>query len=378
MYRKLSIILTVSLAILWMNQNLEMKTTSVFSDQTMDPDSLRIWYEQSPANWPDFFVDDGVEAKPLAPLQNIEYPQSNPFSQLKQELGRQLFFDPILSGEGDIACVSCHNPETGWSDSLQVSLGHESRKGRRNSMTILNAAYHDTYFWDGRAASLEEQALMPIQDSMEMNGDMEIILTRLNSSADYRKAFRDIMGVDSISQNEVAKVLATFERSVISGQSRFDQFWSGEYDQLNDQELLGLHLFRTKAKCMNCHHGPLFSDQQFHNDGFTFFGRPGEDLGRYVITKDTLQLGAFKTPSLREVARTAPYMHTGTMPDLNEVMDMYNRGMPQPIPRNVLKNHEGPIPESSPLLSPLGLTEEEKQAVIAFLGALTSEEADLP
>jgi len=129
---------------------------------------------------------------------------------------------------------------------------------------------------------------------------------------------------------------------------------------------------------MNCHHGPLFSDQQFHNDGFTFFGRPGEDLGRYVITKDTLQLGAFKTPSLREVARTAPYMHTGTMPDLNEVMDMYNRGMPQPIPRNVLKNHEGPIPESSPLLSPLGLTEEEKQAVIAFLGALTSEEAELP
>lgn len=357
---------------------MELEPISAVQNQTVQEDSLRIWYERSPSDWPDRVVDDGVDVMPLGPLQDVEYPDSNPYSRLKKELGRQLFFDPILSADGDIACVSCHNPETGWSDTVRVSLGHESREGRRNSMTILNVAYHDTYFWDGRAASLEEQALMPIQDSMEMNGDMTIILGRLNSSPAYRKAFRDIMGVDSISGQHVAKALATFERSVVSGESRFDQFWAGEYNQLNDQELLGLHLFRTKAKCMNCHHGPLFSDQKFHNDGFTFFGRPDEDLGRYDITKDTTQLGAFKTPGLREVARTAPYMHTGTMPDLNEVMDMYNQGMPQPIPRSVLKNHQGAIPESSHLLSPLGLTEEEKQAVIAFLGALSSEEAELP
>lgn len=378
MYRKLSILLAAGLAIFWMSQAMEVEPTPAFQNQTFQKDSLRVWYERSPSDWPDRVVDDGVDALPLGPLQDVEYPDSNPYSRLKKELGRQLFFDPILSDDGDIACASCHNPETGWSDTVRVSLGHESREGRRNSMTILNVAYHDTYFWDGRAASLEEQALMPIQDSMEMNGDMTIILGRLNSSPAYRKAFRDIMGVDSISGQHVAKALATFERSVVSGESRFDQFWSGEYDQLNDQELLGLHLFRTKAKCMNCHHGPLFSDQQFHNDGFTFFGRPDEDLGRYDITKDTTQLGAFKTPGLRDVARTAPYMHTGTMPDLNEVMDMYNQGMPQPIPRSVLKNHQGAIPKSSHLLAPLGLTEEEKQAVIAFLGALSSEEAKLP
>jgi len=373
MVKGLLIVFALVSALIWVSESLPSKERKISLDMISEVDSLRIWYERTPSQWPSFQVDSGVKAEPLGPPPPVKYPSHNPYSKQKEELGKQLFFDPILSNAGDIACASCHNPETGWTDTLQVSKGHQGRLGRRNSMTILNAAYHKNFFWDGRVATLEDQALMPIQDSMEMNGDMVGILKRLNASSDYRKAFREIMGVKHITEKAVGQAIATFERSLTSSSSRFDQFWAGAYEQFNDQELLGLHLFRTKAKCMNCHHGPLFTDFAFHNDGFTFFGRRGEDLGRFNVTEDTAHLGAFKTPGLREVARTAPYMHTGTMPDLNEVLDMYNRGMPQPIPRSVLKNHEGPLPKSSHLLSPLLLTEDEKQAVIAFLGTLSSE-----
>ncbi len=332
--------------------------------------ALKKLYAGKPASWPAPQLDSGIIHQELAPLPEVKYPADNPYSAEKAKLGKMLFFDPRLSKSGTIACASCHDPELGWADGKSKSFGHERRQGGRNAMTILNVAFYHELFWDGRATSLEEQVSFPLQDSSEMSISMNLMVDRINSVHDYKPWFEKAFGTSEINATRIQAAIATFERSIVSRKSKFDRFVAGDTSALDEQELLGLHLFRTKARCMNCHNGALFSDNNFHNLGQSHLGRPIEDLGRYHITGEVEDVGKFRTPSLRDVAFTAPYMHHGLVIDLNEMIDLYNAGMPQLIPR---KENDNPLfPEKSPHLKPLELTSKEKDALIAFLNALST------
>ena len=344
--------------------------TAFRSSQEGPAENLRDLYAGTPETWPAPHLDEGVPHRELGPLPEVNYPEDNPYTKEAEDLGKMLFFDPRLSVSRQIACASCHDPELGWADGRQFAFGHNRRQGKRNTMSILNTAYFDELFWDGRTASLEEQSLFPLQDHVEMNMDLEVAIARLNSIPEYITLFEEVYQVDSIELEHLQKALATFERGIVSRKSRFDYFVEGDQEALNDQELLGLHLFRTKARCMNCHNGPLFSDNQYHNNGQSMFGRPGEDLGRYLVTEETADVGKFRTPSLRDVTYTGPWLHNGGIFELSEMIDMYERGMPQIIPRK-MEGH--PLyPQKSPLLKPLNLNSEEKQALLAFLEAIST------
>jgi cytochrome c peroxidase len=287
------------------------------------------------------------------------------------ELGKQLFFDPQLSASNQISCASCHDPDLAWGDGRRRSFGHGRARGLRNAPSLLNAGHWTTLFWDGRATTLEEQVLAPLTDAREMMEDLDRMEEELRADEEYRQSFEQAFGRERITAKRVAVALSAYERTLRSRTSRFDQFVDGRYDALSDREIEGLHLFRTKARCMNCHNGPLLSDQQFHNNGSHLLGRPEEDLGRYYVTGDWADAGKFRTPMLRDIAYTGPYFHHGNIVELREVLQMYNVGMPQAIPRNVRKRAER-LPEHDPLLQPLGLTETEIDNLLAFLEAVST------
>lgn len=335
-----------------------------------DVDAIVAVYKGPQEAWPAPHLSEGVPHRPLAPLPDVPYPAANPYDAEKEELGKRLFFDPRLSSSGAIACASCHDPDLGWSDGRQRSFGHARRKGTRNSMSILNAGYHDHLFWDGRAESLEEQALTAIQGPSEMNMPSDSIPDGIEGVEAYRERFADSFGDSTITARRIAEAIATFERGITSRTSDVDRFLRGDRDALTDRQIHGLHVFRTEARCMNCHSGALLSDGKFHNLGQSHLGRPSQDLGRFRVTGDTADVGAFRTPSLRDVAYTAPYLHHGLVFRLREVIDMYDRGMPQIIPR---KEHDNPLmPQKSPLVKPLNLTEREIEALLDFLQALST------
>ncbi|UZR97118.1 cytochrome-c peroxidase [Chondrinema litorale] len=335
------------------------------------PENLRELYNSSPEKWPKPNIDNGVLFSELGPLPKMGYPKDNLYSREKNQLGKMLFFDPRLSKSGSIACASCHDPELGWADGRPQSFGHARRKGNRNSMSIINTGYYSSLFWDGRASNLEEQLLFPIQDHSEMNMSIDSLINNLNKITGYKSKFREVFGENTIKIEYIQKALATFERSIVSRKSAFDAFLEGKSSALTDQQILGLHLFRTKARCINCHNGPFFTNQQFHNNGQSHLGRPSEDLGLYLISGDTADVGKFRTPSLRDVTFTGPWLHNGLLYQLEEVIGMYNIGMPQVIPKS---HQESPLyPEKSPLLKPLSLNKEEKEALIAFLESISSK-----
>jgi cytochrome c peroxidase len=286
------------------------------------------------------------------------------------ELGRQLFFDPRLSGSGQIACASCHDSQLGWGDGRDQALGHDRQRGPRNAMTLLNVGHFERLFWDGRADGLEGQALKPITNPVEMHNTLDAMLKTLNDIPAYRQEVEAIFGSENIEKHHVAQALAAFQRTIVSRTSRVDEFLKGDREALSGQELRGLHLFRTKARCMNCHDGPLLSDRQFHNTGLHYYGRKYEDLGRYEVTGDPEDAGRFRTPSLRDIAVTGPWMHNGLFPTLEGIINMYDAGgvHPEPDPDEV----DDPLfPETSRLLQPLELTSAEKEALEAFLRALS-------
>ena len=327
-------------------------------------------YKGPRERWPDPHLFEGIEHRPLGPLPEVSYPEGNPYSDAKEELGEVLFFDPRISASGTLACASCHDPDLGWSDGRQRSFGHERRRGKRNSMSILNTAYYDHLFWDGRASSLEEQALTAIAGSAEMNMKLEKVTSRIDTVAEYRRRFEESFGDSEVTARRIAQAIATFERGITSRTSDFDRFLNGDVDAMTDRQIYGLHLFRTKAQCMNCHNGPLLSDDRFHNLGQSHLGRPSQDLGRFLLTGDTADVGKFRTPSLRDVTYTAPYLHHGLIFRLREVLDMYNRGMPQVIPK---KEKDNPLmPEKSRFLEPLHLSDEEVEALHDFLRAVST------
>lgn len=330
--------------------------------------TLRSMYEKSPAEWPAANWDPQVapdQRHELGPVPEAVSPESNPSSKEKIDLGRQLFFDPRLSSSKNVACVSCHHPDTGWADGKTVSQGHELTPLERNTPTILGATFQKQLMWDGRSDSLENQALLPIANEKEMHGVFADVEKTLNDIPEYRASFKQIFGEDKITLKLVGKAIATFERTIVPGRSRFDAFLSGKYNALSNEQILGLHLFRTKARCINCHNGPTFSDGQFHNEGLTYYGRKFQDLGLYNITKKPEDVGKFRTPTLRNVTRTAPYMHNGLF-EIEGVINIYNAGMP-----NEKVDKADPLaPKKSPLLKPLQLTATEKAALLAFMSAL--------
>ncbi len=348
----------------------QMKSKQTDKTDSVMEKSLRELYSQAVSLWPTPTVDDTVGFRDLGVLPKVKYPEENPYSAKKKMLGRQLFFDPRLSASGQIACASCHDSELGWADGKSNAFGHNRQRGKRNTMSILNTAYVHQLFWDGRAPSLEHQSTVPISATDEMNMDLTNAVKRLNQIEGYKTQFREVFGNEEITIDNIQKAIATFERSIVSRKSRFDRFVQGKYEILSDEEITGLHLFRTKARCINCHNSPLFSDNKFHNIGQGLVGRPGEDLGLFNVTGDTADVGKFRTPSLRDVMYTGPWMHHGSFAEIHEILGMYNEGMPQVVPKNVVGNPL--LTEKSPLLKKLGLTDEDRKAITAFLGAIST------
>ncbi|WP_124979793.1 cytochrome-c peroxidase [Nonlabens xiamenensis] len=342
---------------------------------------IQVWreaYSQPDVSlWPKPTLDsliDPSKFQDLGILPEVVHPADNPYSFEKKQLGKSLFFDARLSKTGQIACASCHNPELAWTDNLTRSFGHNRQMGKRNAMTILNSAYAHELFWDGRAKSLEDQARFPIPDKVEMNSNLDVAVENIAAIKGYAPMFSEAYGDSTVTLDRILKAIAVYERTIVSTPSKFDKFISGDADAFTDQEVLGLHLFRTKARCINCHNTPYLSDNQYHNDGQTLFGTKDEDFGRYYVTGDPADLGRFRTPTLREVARTGPWMHHGHFPSLLDVVEFYNLGNPAPIQKKYLnQGRDSLIPVTSPLLQRLDLNKEEVQALIAFLKTLSTK-----
>lgn len=304
----------------------------------------------------------------IGPLSKPPFPADNPYSLEKEELGKQLFFDPRLSQSGQISCANCHDPELAFADGRRVAYGHDRQLGVRNSPSLINIAYAKEFFWDGRAETLEDQVKSPIENPVEMNLHTKLAVKRIAKIKGYKALFKKAFGDEKVTDEKISRAIATFERTLISPKSRFDKFVAGKKDELTDSEINGMHLFRTKANCINCHNTPYFSDQQFHNIGLTYFGREYQDLGKYGITKKAEDVGKFKTPTLREISQTAPYMHNGLFPHIRGVLNMYNAGMPT----EKLKVSNVPSPKKSEMLEPLKLTESELTDLENFLRTLHS------
>lgn len=301
---------------------------------------------------------------PLSPLplglnSLMPVPPENPISKNKIDLGRMLFFDKNLSRDRSISCADCHLPQKAFTDGRSVSIGVGGAVGRRNAPTLLNCAYGKTLFWDGRTASLEEQALLPLTSPAEMDNTLDAVIQYLKANEAYRRLFQRSFGTTNVLPANLARALASYQRSLVAANAPFDR-----YRLLDDASALspaaqrGLLLFRGKARCAQCHEGSLFSDQKFHNTGVNW-GKPPLDLGRFEQTGRDEDRGAFKTPTLRNLSFTAPYMHDGSLRTLEEVVDFYDRG-------------GQPNPHLDPALRPLSLASDEKSALIEFLRSLDS------
>jgi cytochrome c peroxidase len=290
------------------------------------------------------------------PLGLGERPEckDNALTDARVQLGRKLFFDPILSADNTVACASCHRPEHGFANGNPVGIG--GQKIARRAPTLLNRAFGKVFFWDGRAATLEEQALLPIADPAEMGSNVADTVKKLSSHAEYKKQFEAAFD-DGVSAGNLAKALAGFERVLLRGDSPIDKFrTNGDHKALTPEERHGLWLYESKAQCWRCHSGRNFTDEEFHNTGVSW-GQGRIDLGRFAITKDDADRGKFKTPTLRGVALSAPYMHDGSFKTLEDVVEYYSRG-----------GNDNPHRDSK--LQPLSLTKEEMASLVAFLKAL--------
>jgi cytochrome c peroxidase len=328
---------------------------------------LRTVYRREPSAWPAPHVDPGVEWREIGPVPEVVHPVSNPFNSAKAELGRLLFFDARLSAAGKMACVSCHEPNLGWADGRAVSQPH-GRSPDRNTPTIRNIAFQTHLFWDGRAGSLEQQVEDALTNPEEMAADRDDVVHLLVASPGYRKLFDEAFPGRPIEFATVVEAVACFERTIVSGRSRFDRFMLGDAAVLSDAEILGLDLFRREARCMHCHHGPTFSDGRFHDLGLSFYGRSKEDLGRHAVTGEVSDKGRFRTPTLRDVTNTTPLMHTG-MFELAGVLNMYNAGMVT-LKRQPYQRDDPLFPVKSPHLEPLGLNRQDLADLAAFLATL--------
>ena len=334
---------------------------------------------------------DRAAGQPLGPLPPLPAPKAEQI-----ELGRFLFFDPRLSGDGGIACASCHDPATGWGDGKALSTGYPGSEYFRNAQTLLNAAHYKRNYWDGRMAGSDLPTLVRdhLTEAHFMQVDGRLVSERMKQVPEYVDLFQKGFGAEPNFGRTITAV-AAFVRTLVSRNAPIDRYLRGDQAALSAEARQGLELFQGKAGCAQCHGGPLLSDQRYHALGvpenldifanpfrhisfrrfFRTLGAPGveryrDDPGLYGVTKDRADWGKFRTPSLREVSRTAPYMHNGSLPTLEDVVAFYDRG-------------GGPHPNKSPLLRPLGLSGAEQRALVEFLQSLAGdpiviEPPDLP
>lgn len=334
-------------------------------------DSLRKVYTKPSKYWPKPNVDKEVAFEELSALQAIPIDLADDSIKRVVELGKLLFFDNRLSGSNQISCATCHSPELHWADGKEVSLGHEQLPNIRNAPSLENVWIYNSFFWDGRAKTLVEQAEGPIAAHNEMNQDLKVLAKKLSKIKGYQPYFKAAFGSLKITNQRILESLATFQQTIVSGETKFDRFLKGNQNALNNQELLGLHLFRTKARCMNCHNGAYFTDKQFHNIGLTEYGTKNEDLGLYNVTKKPEDVGKFKTPGLRNVMQTGPWFHQGSVKNMDSLMVLYNMGMPEHVIKPGQEN-DLLLPKNDKLVRGIMLNISERKALIAFLDALSS------
>ncbi|MFK7888092.1 MAG: cytochrome-c peroxidase [Gammaproteobacteria bacterium] len=288
-------------------------------------------------------------------------PKDNAVTAERVELGKMLFFDPRLSGDDTISCASCHNPNFGWSDAMPTGRGFNGQVLHRASPTVINTAYNAIQMWDGRARTLEQQATGPMLAASEMNMDLGDLVAWLKANPGYTKAFDAAYPGEAISVATLSKAIASFERTVISRDSPFDRWVSGDAAAITAQQIRGFNIFvdSEKGNCAVCHSAPNFTDDGFHNVGLASYLDENPDMGRFEHLPLGVMKGAFKTPTLRDITRTAPYFHDGSAATLADVVEHYARG--------------GDIEEDlSPNMKPLNLSKHEKADLVAFLEALTS------
>lgn len=349
---------------------------SVRNHTKPDITRLRQAYATHPYHWPAPFVDDIGSYQELGTMSHPVFPNHNPYDEKKVALGKKLFFDPFLSQAQDVACASCHEPKKGWGDGREVSIGHDRQRGKRNAPTIVNSAFLPQLFWDGRAATLEQQALMPIQDPLEMAESLPNLVKRLNAHPNYPTLFDEVFGQGAITQEQLGMALATFQRTIISKPSQFDRFVKeaelGKTDALSDQALWGLDIYRRNGRCANCHMGSEFTNHKFENVGLTYYKAFYEDLGKYNVSGNSHDVGLFKTPSLRDVMNHGPWFHNGLVDTIDGVISMYSEGMASNAPFGWSK-YDPNYPKLSEKIRPLNLTYQEAEALKAFLVAITAE-----
>jgi cytochrome c peroxidase len=284
-------------------------------------------------------------------VDDIEYPDDEEPSERELNLGKTLFFDTRLSRHQNQSCATCHNPELGFSDGLAKGIGSGGAILGRNAPHLYNLAWSVTFFWDGRAGSLEEQALGPLVSELEMQMTPKDVVKRLEEVKFYRDEFAHIYG--EISFENVGKAIAAFERTIVSDNSAFDQYLAGNKSAMSPSAIRGLSVFVGKGRCTKCHDGANFTDDSFHNIGID-----NQDDGRFEFDKSVQFKGAFKTPGLRNIIMSAPYMHDGSLGTLEEVVEHYNQGAVG-------------VKNVSPLIAPLNLSIQEKADLVAFMAALT-------
>jgi cytochrome c peroxidase len=286
----------------------------------------------------------------------IPFPKDNPYTPEKATLGKKLYFDTRLSAANVLSCATCHNPGYGWGDGQPTGVGHNMKALARRSPSIINAAYGLIFMWDGRAGSLEEQALGPIKADVEMNLPIDQLLARLRAIPEYGPLFAAAFPKEGLAPETIAKAIATYERTVVSGRAPFDEWIDGNEKAISDEAKRGFVSFNTKAKCSDCHSGWNFTDDSFHDIGLA-----DEDIGRAKQLPHIVKMEhAFKTPGLREITRRGPYMHDGSMPTLEAVIAHYEQGGVE-------------RPSRSAQMKPVPLTAEERTDLLAFLQTLTSD-----
>jgi cytochrome c peroxidase len=324
----------------------------------------------------------------IGPLGPLPVPDDNPMTQAKVDLGKRLFEETRLSGDGSMACHTCHLPDHGYAVPTALGPAYPSQQERRNSPSLVNVGYTLPLLWDGRAGSLDKQALGPLGNILHMNGNPDLAAEQLKNDETYRKAFKRVFGDEAITPERIGAAIATFERTLVFDNSPFDRYMTGQRDALDEAQKAGLALFLGKANCMACHRGPTLTDNQFHNLGVPdqdVTGNPAalasirfdaqrmglkdwaelkDDPGRELATKEAGDHGKFRTMGLRNIDQSPPYMHNGALPTLEEVVVFYNRG-------------GGEAPNKSRQMQPLGLSEEEQQQLVAFLHALTGRQRAL-
>ncbi len=298
----------------------------------------------------------------LMPNQ-VPHSSGNRPNAARVQLGKMLFFDPRLSGDGNMSCATCHNPAFGWSDGLPRARGFQSKMLKRATPTIVNTAYNSLQMWDGRKKNLEDQAIGPMQSKDEMNVDVAELIEFLRQTPGYKQAFAKAYPGETIDETTLAKAIASFERTVVSHESPFDKWIRGDKKAMSAAQVRGFKVFTNpeKGNCSTCHSAPNFTDNGFHNIGLASFGEDNPDVGRFGQKPIGLMKGAFKTPTLRDIALTAPYFHDGSAATLEQVIEHYSQG--------------GEVKSNlSPNMKKLDLSDKDKADLLEFMRALTSEQ----